>query len=112
MSRLDDPHPDPSDRDDFERRLNAKLDARRKANAEQKPSGWSQGLKFGSEFVGGVLTGTGLGYVFDLFFSTLPWGLFVGLIIGFAAGTLNVVRAAQDLNSDAGPTGSDGADQG
>ena len=111
MSRRDEQYPDPSDRDDFERRLNAKLEARRKANEEQKPSGWSQGLKYGSEFIGGVLTGTGLGFIADLAFGSTPWGLFIGMIAGFAAGTLNVVRAAQNLNRDAVPDGSDGADQ-
>jgi ATP synthase protein I len=112
MSRRDDQHPDPSKRDDFERRLNAKLEAQKEANAEQKPSGWSQGIKYGSEFIGGVLTGAGLGFLADWFFGTTPWGLFIGVFVGFAAGTLNVVRAAQDLNRDTGPNGSDGADQG
>jgi F0F1-type ATP synthase assembly protein I len=49
---------------------------------------------------------------FDWLFGTTPWGLFIGVFVGFAAGTLNVVRAAQDLNRDTGPNGSDGADQG
>ncbi len=111
MSHRDDPHPDPSDRDDFERRLNAKLAAREEANAERKPSGWSQGLKFGSEFIGGALTGAGLGFFFDWLFDTLPWGLFVGVMLGFAAGTLNVVRAAQDLNGDASSNSDSDANQ-
>jgi ATP synthase protein I len=111
MSHRDDPHPDPFDRDDFERRLNAKLAARDKANAERKPSGWSQGLKYGSEFIGGAVTGALLGYAFDWFAGTLPWGLFVGVMLGFAAGTLNVVRAAQDLNSEASSQGDRSAGQ-
>jgi ATP synthase protein I len=112
MPRRDNPHPELSDRDDFERRLNAKLEAHRKANAERKPSGWSLGLKYGSEFFGGVITGGGLGFIVDWLFGLSPWGLFIGVILGFAAGTLNVVRAAQSINRDAGsddPGGADGS---
>ena len=110
MPRRDDLHPELSDRDDFERRLNAKLEAHRKANAETKPSGWSLGLKYGSEFFGGVITGGGIGFIVDWLFGISPWGLFVGVLMGFAAGTLNVVRAAQSINRDAETNGSDGAD--
>ncbi len=111
MPHRDDPHPRLIDEDDFERRLNAKLEARRQANVETKASGWSLGLKYGSEFFGGVITGGGLGFIADWFFGIQPWGLFVGVIVGFAAGTLNVVRAAQSINRDAEASDSDGADR-
>lgn len=47
-----------------------------------------------SEFVAGVLVGAGLGYLLDQFAGTSPWGLIVFLMLGFAAGVLNVLRAA------------------
>jgi ATP synthase protein I len=42
--------------------------------------------------------GAGLGYLTDQFFNWTPWGLLTGVLLGFAAGTLNVVRAAQSMN--------------
>lgn len=103
MSRRDDPFLNPSDRDDFERRLEAKLEKRRADEAERAPSNWSQGVRYGSEFAGGVLAGAGLGYLADLVFGWTPWGLLVGVLLGFVAGTLNVVRAASSMNRDETP---------
>jgi ATP synthase protein I len=40
-----------------------------------------------------------LGYLFDLFLSTSPWGLIVFLLLGFCAGVLNVLRAAGKVAS-------------
>ncbi|XBQ16367.1 MAG: AtpZ/AtpI family protein [Oceanicaulis sp.] len=100
MSRLDDPNQDQTDREDFERRLEARLEKRRAETASKAPSNWSQGVRYGSEFAGGVLAGAGIGYLADLAFGWSPWGLLSGVLLGFAAGTLNVVRAAQSMNRD------------
>ena len=42
--------------------------------------------------VGGL---TGLGYWIDLKKGTDPWGVLIGLCLGFLGGTYNFVRAAQ-----------------
>ena len=55
-------------------------------------SGMAQGLKIASEFIGGILVGAAIGYGIDRLFGTTPFGLIVFLLIGFAAGVLNVVR--------------------
>ena len=102
MSRRDTPIPKLPDRDDFERRLNAKLEARREQEAERGPTGWSLGVRYGSEFAGGVIAGAGAGFLVDQVFDWTPWGLLVGVTLGFAAGTLNVVRAAQSVNNQNG----------
>jgi len=52
-----------------------------------------------SEFVAAIIVGGGLGYLLDMFLPTRPWGLIVLLLLGFAAGVLNVVRAAKELNT-------------
>ncbi len=44
--------------------------------------------------VAGVLVGAGLGLLLDRWLGTSPWGLLVLLLLGFAAGVLNVMRAA------------------
>lgn len=55
--------------------------------------GVAEGLKIASEFVAGILVGAGIGYVFDMVAGTSPFGLIVFLLLGFAAGVLNVIRA-------------------
>jgi len=57
-------------------------------------SGFGAALKMSSEFIAGILVGAGLGYLLDLLAGTTPWGLIVFLFLGFAAGVLNVLRAA------------------
>lgn len=66
----------------------------RQAAARGSASGMGQALRLGSEFVAGVLVGFALGYGFDHVLGTTPWGMIVFLLLGFAAGTLNVLRAA------------------
>jgi ATP synthase protein I len=52
------------------------------------------GLRLSSELVAGVLVGAVLGWGFDRLLSTSPWGLIVFLLLGFAAGVINVVRSS------------------
>lgn len=90
----------PNDPGDFEKRLQAKLDARRREEeARARPAGWATGLRYGSEFMAGVVVGIGLGMIADWFLGSSPWGMLIGTLLGFAAGTLNVVRAAQEVNT-------------
>ncbi|HAQ35990.1 MAG: hypothetical protein CMF74_08990 [Maricaulis sp.] len=103
MSNKDEPnHSDTRDPNaDFERRLKAKLDERRTREARENPnrSGWSIGLRYGSDFFAGVIVGVGGGLLIDRLLGWSPWGLIVGLLLGFAAGTLNVVRAAKNITA-------------
>ncbi|MGE3303506.1 MAG: AtpZ/AtpI family protein [Hyphomonadaceae bacterium] len=55
----------------------------------------SLALRFGGEFGAAVLVGAAIGFGIDQFAPTDPWGLVVGLILGFAAGVVNVARTAQ-----------------
>lgn len=66
-------------------------------------SGWNRGMRLGSEFIAAVLVGAGIGYLLDLWLNTSPWLLLVMLLVGFAAGVLNVVRAAAEMNKAAPP---------
>src|ERR1700744_1699137 len=68
-------------------------------------SALSRGFRLSSELVGAVIGGAGLGWLLDRWLGISPWGLIVFLLLGFAAGVLNVVRAAQ-----ASPTGSEPSD--
>ncbi|WP_233354549.1 AtpZ/AtpI family protein [Woodsholea maritima] len=95
------PKPPSEDDTDFERRLNAKLAARRAEDAKRNasPNGWALGMRYGTEFAAGVLVGAALGYGADRLFGWSPFGILAGVLLGFAAGTLNVVRAAAEVNA-------------
>ncbi|MDX8459065.1 AtpZ/AtpI family protein [Mesorhizobium humile] len=88
--------------DELERRrrdLGASLATRRTDRLEGKDdakaaTGYGQALKLSSEFIAGVVVGVGLGWIIDRAAGTTPWGLIVGLLLGFGAGILNVLRSA------------------
>ena len=69
-------------------------------------AGYARGFRLSSELVAGVLVGAGLGWLIDRAFGISPWGLIVFLLLGFAAGVLNVMRSAGVVPSpriDGGP---------
>lgn len=105
MSERDDrpKTPDRSeDLKDFDRRLSEKIAQHRgKAPQENDTSNaWSVSVRYGSGFAGGVLVGTALGWAADKFFDIAPWGMLVGLILGFAAGLRNIMREAAAANAE------------
>jgi ATP synthase protein I len=55
--------------------------------------GAGQALKLAGEFVAGILVGAGIGWLIDFWLGTSPWALVVFLLLGFAAGVLNALRA-------------------
>ena len=57
-------------------------------------SALARGFRLSSELVAGVLVGAGIGWLIDRWLGTLPWGMFVFALLGFAAGVLNVMRSA------------------
>jgi ATP synthase protein I len=57
-------------------------------------SGYAKGFRLSSELVAGVVVGAGLGLAIDRLLGTSPWGFIVLLLLGFAAGVLNVMRSA------------------
>lgn len=70
-------------------------------------AGFGQALKLSSEFIAGIAVGAGLGWLIDRMAGTSPWGLIVFLLLGFAAGVLNVLRSAKLIaEPDAGARGS------
>ena len=81
--------------------LEAKLGRRRSDDAEKSRqtgstdrSGFAQAFKLSSEFIAAIFVGAAIGYGIDVYFNTTPWGMIILLMLGFAAGILNVLRAA------------------
>ncbi len=57
-------------------------------------SGYARGFRLSSELVAGVVVGAGIGWLIDRWLGISPWGLMIFLLLGFAAGVLNVMRSA------------------
>jgi ATP synthase protein I len=58
------------------------------------PSAIARGFRLSAELVAGVLVGAGIGWLLDRWLGVSPWGMIVFLLLGFAAGVLNVMRVA------------------
>jgi ATP synthase protein I len=57
-------------------------------------AGFARGFRLSTELVAGVLVGAAIGWALDRLIGTSPLGLIVFLLLGFAAGVVNVIRAA------------------
>jgi ATP synthase protein I len=64
------------------------------APARADASAMARGLRLSSELVGGVVVGAVIGWLADLVPHVRPWGFIVFVLLGFAAGMLNLLRAA------------------
>jgi ATP synthase protein I len=68
----------------------------------------ARGMRIGTEFIAAILVGAGIGYLIDLGLNTSPWGLLILLLMGFAAGVVNVIRVVAEMNAASpAPAGSD-----
>jgi ATP synthase protein I len=102
----EDPKPDRSRRNsdtelsrklrDLDRRIDASRPTRGVAAEGEVPQrpGFGMALRLGGDFVAGVVVGAAIGWGFDRLVGTSPWGLAAFLLLGFAAGVLNVMRSA------------------
>jgi ATP synthase protein I len=85
-------------------------DGPREVRAEQSRKGYAEAMKLSSEFIAAIIAGAILGYLFDRFVGTAPWGMIVLLLLGFCAGVLNVLRSAGMVAKPPTPDGKNGKD--
>lgn len=100
----------PEDREAFRQRsseLGKKLDAinAKKAEAEReqetaRQTAFGQAFKYSAELIVGVGVGGVLGWALDKQFGTAPWLMILLVILGFAAGLLNVIRSATKAQAE------------
>jgi ATP synthase protein I len=57
-------------------------------------SGLARGLRLSTELVGGVVVGGLIGWFLDRWLGISPWAFIVFVLLGFAAGMLNLMRSA------------------
>jgi len=70
-------------------------------DATARGNALGQAFKIAVELVAGVGVGGFLGWTLDRQIGTAPWLLIVFLILGFAAGMLNVIRTARRMQAKA-----------
>ncbi|NWG91415.1 MAG: AtpZ/AtpI family protein [Parvularculaceae bacterium] len=94
---------DPPSLDEFAKRLDDARGRQETDGGSGRTRGVALGRAFrvGSELLAGLLVGALLGAGADALFDTKPWLLLVGILMGFAAGVLNVARAFRELGRSA-----------
>ena len=101
----------PEQRETFRKRSDAigkRLDdvkARRMPNATEdgraRGQAFAKAFRFVAELIVGVGVGGFIGWVLDRQLGTAPWLLVLFVTLGFAAGLMNVIRAAQKAQAEA-----------
>jgi ATP synthase protein I len=103
---------DERDTPDALRDLGRRLDkARREAQAanggarsggDASPNALAMAFRIGLELIVAVFVGAALGWAFDNWLGTGPWGLIAFIFLGFAAGVANVFRLALGMEKAVG----------
>ena len=89
-------------KDHFKTRLEiAKNKIIKKSNISKPSSSSNLGIAFkmSTEMVAAVVVGTIIGFILDNWFGTKPWLILIFFFVGVAAGILNVVKSAKNMQS-------------
>lgn len=81
-------------------RADDRIDDAAEQARQREMTGLGRAYRLAAEFVAAILVGLGLGWGIDWVFNTSPWGMIILLLFGFAAGVVNVVRAAAEMNAE------------
>ena len=67
---------------------------------EKRVSFMGSAFKLGTELVASVAVGTIIGFILDSWFDTKPWLIIIFFFLGAAAGMLNVIRTANQMQKE------------
>ncbi len=90
-------------KEDFKTRLKiakSKLNKQLIDNNEKKGSFMGNAFKLGTELVAAVGVGTIIGFILDSWFGTKPWLIIIFFFLGAAAGMLNVIKTANQMQKE------------
>jgi F0F1-type ATP synthase assembly protein I len=76
------------------RRRSCKIAQTMPQNKPKEPGmgDWYSLAGLGFEFIAAVLLGTGVGWAIDRWLETSPWGIIVGVGLGFAVGLRGLIK--------------------
>ena len=89
--------------EDFKTRLKiakSKMQKQILSDSEKKGSFMGSAFKLGTELVASVAVGTIIGFILDTWFDTKPWLIIIFFFIGSAAGMMNVIRTAKNMQKE------------
>ena len=92
-----------NDKIDFKTRLKIEKERLEKVtNKKDNKRGVFLGNAFrlGTELVAAVAVGTIIGFILDNWFDTKPWLIIIFFFVGFAAGIVNVIRTAKNMQKN------------
>ena len=86
--------------EDFKTRLKiakSKIKKQVQSDSEKRGSFMGNAFKLGTELVAAVAVGTIIGFILDSWFDTKPWLIIIFFFLGSAAGMLNVIKTANQM---------------
>ena len=86
--------------EDFKTRLKiakSKIKNQFEDDKEKRGSFMGNAFKLGTELVAAVLVGTIIGFILDGWFDTKPLLIIIFFLLGSAAGIMNVIKAAKEM---------------
>jgi len=99
------PHTDQT-REEALRRLDAQAKALEARTAPKEPQDYGSkaagyGYRLLGVLLGGLFVGMGFGALADVVLKTGPWGMIVGVLVGFVVSIWMAVRSAQRMSAEA-----------
>ena len=89
--------------EDFKTRLKiakSKIEKKGRSDSEKRGAFMGNAFKLGTELIAAVAVGTIIGFILDTWFDTKPWLMIIFFFIGSAAGMLNVIKVAKEMQKE------------
>ena len=69
-------------------------------NIEKRGNSLGLAFRLSTELVSGIVVGGAMGWSIDKWLGTQPWFLLIFFILGIAAGIINVIKTAKNMNNE------------
>ena len=78
----------------------SKYKNKNQSEKDNQKSSFGKAFQLSTELVSAVLVATIIGFILDNWFDTKPWLIIIFFFIGVAAGIMNVIRSAKNMQKD------------
>ena len=68
-------------------------------NIEKRGNSIGMAFRLSTELVSGILVGSVMGWSIDKWLGSQPWFFLIFFILGIAAGIINVIKTAKNMNN-------------